>query len=161
VVTALRQNAPTARAILLDSYRDDQVLREAVAAGCAGYLTKYESVETLVATIRTVAAGGLGFSADALAMLAAPAALDDRPFGLTERELVVLRLLANGMSTKDLADRLFVSVTTARNHVQRVIAKVGAHSRLEAVAVAARAGVIPLGGMADPTRRRSPVMVDA
>jgi DNA-binding NarL/FixJ family response regulator len=161
VVTALRQTAPDAGLILLDSFHDDQILREAVTSGCAGYVTKYEPFDALVQAIRAVARGGLGFGPAALISLASSSPHGDRPYGLTERELTVLRLLANGVSTQELADRLFVSVTTARNHVQRVIGKLGAHSRLEAVAVAARAGVIPLGGRAEPMPARVPAHVDA
>ncbi len=61
---------------------------------------------------------------------------------LTARELEVLGLLAEGVSTSEISSRLFISLNTSRNHVQRVIAKLGAHSRLEAVAIARRSGVL-------------------
>ena len=57
---------------------------------------------------------------------------------LTSREIQILRLLANGTSTQDIADSLFISVTTTRNHVQNILRKLGAHSKLEAVSLALR-----------------------
>ncbi len=62
---------------------------------------------------------------------------------LTSRELEVLRLLGEGVSTREIGERLFISLNTTRNHVQRVIGKLGAHSRLEAVAIARRSGLLP------------------
>jgi len=61
---------------------------------------------------------------------------------LTARELEVLALLGRGVSTRGISERLFISLNTARNHVQRTIAKLGAHSRLEAVAIARRSGLL-------------------
>jgi PAS domain S-box-containing protein len=66
----------------------------------------------------------------------------DPPTDLTARELSVLRLLARGLSTRDIAHRLNVSPITARNHVQHILGKLGCHSRLEAVLTAVRRGVI-------------------
>ena len=57
----------------------------------------------------------------------------------------MLVLLAEGLSTREIAQQLFISLNTARNHVQRLIAKLGAHSRLEAVAVARRNGMLRTG----------------
>jgi PAS domain S-box-containing protein len=70
--------------------------------------------------------------------LAAPAATEPTGDPLTRRELEILRMIATGMSTRAAADKLHVSPATVRNHVQNVLGKLGAHSRLEAVAVANR-----------------------
>jgi DNA-binding CsgD family transcriptional regulator len=70
-----------------------------------------------------------------------PEPASDR-FGLTPREHEVLRLLAEGCSTEDIMTRLFVSRNTVRTHVQKVIGKLGAHSKLEAVALARREGLV-------------------
>jgi DNA-binding CsgD family transcriptional regulator len=75
---------------------------------------------------------------------AAPASTSDEQHvggPLSGREREVLLLLMEGLSTKDIAARLFISLNTARNHVQRIIRKLGAHSRLEAVAIAQRRGI--------------------
>jgi PAS domain S-box-containing protein len=68
---------------------------------------------------------------------------DETDPNLTTRELEVLMLLGEGASTREISERLFISLNTSRNHVQRVIGKLGAHSRLEAVAIARRAGMLP------------------
>jgi PAS domain S-box-containing protein len=72
----------------------------------------------------------------------APVATADATTNLTARELEALALLGAGYSTREIAERLFISQNTARNHVQRTIAKLGAHSRLEAVAIARRSGLL-------------------
>jgi DNA-binding CsgD family transcriptional regulator len=63
---------------------------------------------------------------------------------LTSRELEVLQLLAEGVTTDALAERLYISKHTARSHVRNILAKLGAHSKLEAVAIAARSGIVTL-----------------
>jgi PAS domain S-box-containing protein len=70
--------------------------------------------------------------------LTAPAAAEPTGDGLTRRELEILRMIATGVSTKAAADKLHVSPATVRNHVQNILGKLGAHSRLEAVAMATR-----------------------
>ncbi|MFN3477213.1 MAG: LuxR C-terminal-related transcriptional regulator [Candidatus Methylomirabilales bacterium] len=64
------------------------------------------------------------------------------PMNLTGRELEVLRLLASGVSTRAIAEKLFISPTTVRNHIHSILAKLGVHSRLEAVTLALRNGLI-------------------
>lgn len=70
--------------------------------------------------------------------LSAPPAAEATGDALTRRELEILRMIATGMSTKAVADKLHVSPATVRNHVQNILGKLGAHSRLEAVAMATR-----------------------
>jgi DNA-binding NarL/FixJ family response regulator len=79
--------------------------------------------------------------ADAPVAGATAEASEDAP-RLTARELEVLALLARGVSTRGISERRFISLNTARNHVQRTIAKLGAHSRLEAVTIARRHGLL-------------------
>ncbi|MGZ6962426.1 MAG: response regulator transcription factor, partial [Ilumatobacteraceae bacterium] len=68
---------------------------------------------------------------------------------LSRREIQVLGLLAQGLSTSELATRLELSINTVRNHVQKAIRRLGAHSKLEAVAIAQREGIIGTAGPAD------------
>jgi DNA-binding NarL/FixJ family response regulator len=70
--------------------------------------------------------------------LTAPAAAEPTSDSLTRRELEILRMIATGVSTRAAADKLHVSPATVRNHVQNILGKLGAHSRLEAVAMATR-----------------------
>jgi DNA-binding NarL/FixJ family response regulator len=140
----LRREVPDARVVMLTGREDDpNLVMEAVAAGCSGFVTKDRASDELVAAIRTVRNGNVAVPASVLGRFGEPPARTrtDR-FGLTAREREILRLLAEGCSTRQVADRCCISLNTARNHVQRVIRKLGAHSRLEAVAVATRTGLL-------------------
>lgn len=144
VATKIRAAAPGAALVMLTGHGDDAVLRAAVGAGCTGFVTKDEAVAHLVDAIYAVRDGAAAIGADRVARLAMPPRRDAQrgPTALTSRELEVLRMLSDGVSTRRIAERLFISVNTARNHVQRVIRKLDTHSRLEAVAAARRAGLL-------------------
>jgi DNA-binding NarL/FixJ family response regulator len=144
VATKIREAAPDIALVMLTGHGDDAVLRAAVGAGCAGFVTKDEAVVNLVDAIYAVRDGAAAIGADRVARLAMPPNRGEQrgPTALTAREREVLRLLSDGASTRRIAERLFISVNTARNHVQRVIRKLDAHSRLEAVANARRAGLL-------------------
>jgi DNA-binding NarL/FixJ family response regulator len=143
VAEQLRRVLPHVQVVMLTGRDDDSILRMAMEAGCAGFVTKDRATEDLVAAVRTVREGNAGLSAAAVHRLAgAPASAASRQYGLTARELDVLRLLTEGASTRGISEQLFISLNTARNHVQRIIRKLGAHSRLEAVAIATRAGLV-------------------
>jgi DNA-binding NarL/FixJ family response regulator len=144
VATRVREAAPDVALLMLTGRGDDAVLRAAVGAGCSGFVTKDQAVVDLVRAIYAVRDGVAAFDVQHVASLAAPVNRDAvrGPSTLTERELEVLQMLADGLSTKRVAEQLFISVNTARNHVQRVIRKLDAHSRLEAVALARRAGLL-------------------
>ena len=144
VAIRLRQAAPDAALVMLTGHGDDAVLRAAVGAGCAGFVTKDQAVVDLVRAIRAVRNGVAALDSQRVARLAMPTsqAAQRGPASLTDREREVLRMLSEGASTRRIAAHLFISVNTARNHVQRVIRKLEAHSRLEAVAIARRAGLL-------------------
>jgi len=136
-------NAGT-RIVLVTGTHDDALVREAAAAGCSGFVLKSQSVGELVEVVGRVAQG------DTLALRAVPRELTARinrtvrrnALGLSAREVEVLQLVAGGASIAGIAGQLNVSLHTVRNHVQSVIRKCGAHSKLEAVALALREGVI-------------------
>jgi DNA-binding NarL/FixJ family response regulator len=144
VARQLRSHDPDVGIVMLTGLANDEVLRAAVIAGCAGFVTKDKAVDDLVDAVRSVYDGRSAIDPEATARLATPPksrVRGDR-FDLTARELEVLGLLAEGLSTREIAETLFISNNTARNHVQRLIAKLGAHSRLGAVANARRAGLV-------------------
>ena len=121
-----------------------RVLR-GLEAGADGFLTKDETVRNLADAIRTAAAGEPVVPPGRLVSLLSR--LDpERSTGarstLTTREVEVLALLARGLTTEAIADSLVLSRNTIRNHVQNAMTKLGAHSRLEAVSAAVRAGVL-------------------
>jgi DNA-binding NarL/FixJ family response regulator len=149
----LLREHPDARLLMLTGFQDEATIREAVEAGCCGFVTKSQALDELVEGVRAAHAGGAPFSPVLLARLL-PTLRQDRRGGtisLTARELEVLKELAEGCSNRAIADRLFISNHTVRNHVQRVLTKLGAHSRLEAVAVATRLGLVRPAG-SDPRR---------
>ena len=138
----LRSDLPDVGLVMLTGDNDDALLRAALSAGCAGFVRKDETTQELVRVVRAVRNREPAILPETVARLASPPSAAARRRGLTARELEVLRLLADGASTHVIAERLFVSLNTARNHVQRVIGKLGAHSRLEAVAIATRSGLL-------------------
>jgi DNA-binding NarL/FixJ family response regulator len=145
VARRLRELAPNVGMLMLSGQDDDAVLRAALVAGCTGFVTKDRAPDELVDAVRAVRAGRVAIDPAASARLAGAPAPGRDGAGLTQREHEVLVLLAEGLTTREIAQQLFISFNTARNHVQRLIAKLGAHSRLEAVAVARRNGVLGVG----------------
>jgi two-component system, NarL family, response regulator DevR len=143
---AIKQAVPEANVVMLTSFADESVLVAAIEAGCCGFLTKHKSAQDVVTAVRLAAAGEALISPDMLVRLLPRLRRggEERRIGsdLTAREREVLALLADGLSSEAIAGRLYLSANTVRNHVQSVLTKLGAHSRLEAVSIAARAGLL-------------------
>lgn len=142
--TALvRQVHPGVRVLMVTSASDDRALHRALEADVDGYLLKDQPVEELLDAIRTVAAGGAAYAPALVGRIVAKVAgAPTPPNQLSDREVEVLQALAEGQTTAAMAAEMHISVNTVRNHVQRVLTKLGAHSRLEAVAAGIRAGII-------------------
>jgi two-component system response regulator DevR len=136
--------SPTTQVLMLTGLADDKLLLSAINAGCSGFLTKDAASAELVTAVRQLAAGEAYVPSRLLGTLFARLDPTDPALGddLTIRELEVLELIASGKPTSAIAEQLFVSVNTVRNHVQRTLLKLSAHSKLEAVAIAVREGVI-------------------
>jgi DNA-binding NarL/FixJ family response regulator len=141
---AVLARRPAASVVMLTSFSDDAVLLAAIEAGCSGFVTKHRAGREVVDAVRAAAAGEALISPALLARLLPR--LRREPIRaaskLTAREMEVLELLAEGFANQAIADRLSVSHNTVRNHVQNLLTKLHAHSRLEAVATAARQGLI-------------------
>lgn len=135
---------PETRVVMLTAFADDAVVQQALEAGCCGYVTKQKAVDEVVYAVRAAHAGEALISPAVLARLLPKLDRRYRPPGteLTARELDVLRLLVEGMSNQDIANRLSVRLNTVRNHVQNILLKLNAHSKLEAVATAVREGIV-------------------
>ena len=144
VAAAIRAGHPGTRVVIVTGSHDNAHVREAAAAGCSGFVLKTQSVDELVGVVRRAASG------EALVPRSVPRELAARikrtvrqnRLGLTAREVEVLQLIAGGASNPGIAAHLNVSLHTVRNHVQNVIRKCDAHSKLEAVSTALREGVI-------------------
>lgn len=141
----LKQIAPAARVVVLTGAADDDMLVRATEAGCAGFLEKSGSVDELLQAVRSAAAGEVLVSPQLLGRLLRR--LHRGPVhpraDLTPRELDVLGGISEGLENSAIADRLGVSVNTVRNHVSNLLAKLGAHSKLEALSIAVREGLLP------------------
>lgn len=141
---------PQTRVVFLSANGNDEAMMEAIEAGGRGYLLKTEAASRVVDAIHRAAAGEMLVPAEVLAGLlsrqrqrqAAEAERSRLAGSLTPREHDILRLVARGMDNQAIADESHISVTTVRGHVQRILEKLGAHSKLEAVARAADAGLI-------------------
>jgi two-component system response regulator DevR len=144
IAREIKQIDPEIMVVMLTASTDDRVLVAAIDAGCSGFLTKDRAAAEVADAIRVAAAGEALISPAMLARLLPKLSRTNRELGfdLTDRERQFLTFLARGMSNKAIASELFLSVNTVRNHVQSVLSKLGAHSKLEAVSTAVRAGII-------------------
>lgn len=140
----IKQDVPGARVVMVTSHGDEAVLVSAIEAGCSGFVTKHKAIEEVVAAVRAAAAGEALISPSMLARLLPKLRRSYRGTGsdLTAREVEILALLAEGLSNQTIAERLVISLHTVRNHVQNVLTKLQAHSKLEAVSIAVREGII-------------------
>jgi len=135
---------PEVAVLVLTTVIDDQLVMQAIHNGARGYVVKEVDTSELVRAIRAVSKGESAFdSRSAAAMVrginAAPAGEARK---LTARETEVLRLLAHGLSNRDIGRRLFISETTAKFHVGNIMRKLEVSRRAEAVYVASKTGVI-------------------
>ncbi len=141
-ITALR---PDARVLVLTSFAADNKVFPAIKAGAAGYLLKDSSPDELVRAIRQVHRGEPSLhpaiARKLLQEVAHPAELEPAPEALTAREMAVLRLVAQGLSNQEIADRIAVSEPTVRAHVSRILGKLHLASRTQAALYAVREGL--------------------
>ena len=144
--------APDSQVIALTTFDDDESVLGALRAGARGYLTKDAGAEDIHKAIVAVAAGeatldpAVQHHVVAALTGTAPAPCDDRPSeelpdGLTPREAEVLALIADGLSNQEIAERLVVSPTTVKSHVNHLFAKTGVRDRAQAVRYAFAAGI--------------------
>lgn len=147
VAGQLRRSGAGARIIILTSHDDEAYLMEAAQAGVHGYLLKSTSAELLAEAIRAVHAGEHRLSpalmSTALEQLEALSrAHAQAESGLSDQELQLLHLLAEGAGTQDMARALYLSERTVKRKIQDILAKLGAASRAHAVAEAFKRGLL-------------------
>ncbi len=136
---------PGARVLVLTSFAADDKVFPAIKAGASGYLLKDSSPDELVRAIRQVHRGEPSLhptiARKLLQEVARPVEPQPAPEALTARELEVLRLIAQGLSNQEIADRLVVSEPTVRAHVSRILGKLHLASRTQAALYAVREGL--------------------
>ena len=150
----LHKHRPDVRVIALTTYADDESVLGALRAGARGYLTKDASSDDIRRAILTVAAGEAALDpsvqhhvVDALWGEREPpvdpgaAAGSTLPDDLTAREVEVLALIAGGLTNAEIAERLFVSPTTVKSHINHLFSKAGLRDRTQAVNYAYRTGI--------------------
>lgn len=151
VTRRLRQQWPDARVIILTTFNDDEYVFEALRVGALGYLLKDLSGQELANAVRTVAGGGALIDPSVarkvvaeFARLTPPARPmnDGLPEPLTERELDVLRCLAQGLSNREIGNKLSLTEGTVKNYVTNVLQKIGARDRTQAALRGRELGLI-------------------
>jgi DNA-binding NarL/FixJ family response regulator len=144
-ITAVRNAAPDARIVMLTVSDEEGDLYEAIKGGASGYLLKDASTDEVAQAVRVVADGQSLISPsmamkllDEFKQMARTDRSQPATPRLTERELEVLRLVAQGLNNREIARQLFISENTVKNHVRNILEKLQLHSRMEAVMYAVR-----------------------
>jgi len=141
---AIRQQFPQVQVIALTSFKEGELIKNALEAGAIAYLLKDVSADDLVRAIRAAHAGRATLSPAAAQALVETANQPPAPgFDLTEREREVLTLMIEGLNNTQIAGRLTVSPSTIKSHVSNILSKLGVASRTEAVALALRHKLVP------------------
>ena len=146
----VRDQLPGTQVVILTMHADREVLVDAIRAGAAGYLVKDCSTEEVVDTVRKAAAGETALSAElAASMLGEVRDLVRREEAgaepiVSKREEEVLQLIADGLSTTEVAEKLYISVKTVKNHLASIYQKLDTRDRTQAVLQAVRMGIVRL-----------------
>ncbi|MFC5286651.1 response regulator [Actinokineospora guangxiensis] len=139
-------SADPPKVIVVTTFENDDYVYQALRAGASGFVLKRSRPEKIVHAIRTVVSGEYLLYPAGIQRLAARAVpqppAERAHFGLTDREAEVLKLMANGLSNTEIADQLFLGVQTVKTHVGRVLSKLDARDRTQAVIVAYESGFI-------------------
>ena len=139
-VSAIRAESPEARVIMLTTFEGDVEIQRALAAGVRAYVLKSAPLEEIVQVIRMVHGGRKHLPAEIAASLVEHYDGD----ALSEREIEVLRRMAEGDRNRDIGARLSISEETVKVHIRHIMDKLGAKDRTQAVAIGLRRGVIHL-----------------
>ena len=141
---AIRQQFPQVQVIALTSFKEGDLVKNALEAGAIAYLLKDVSADDLVRAIRAAHAGRVTLSPEAAQALIETANQPPVPaLDLTEREREVLALMVEGLNNTQIAGRLSVGPSTIKSHVSNILSKLGVTSRTEAVTLALRNRIVP------------------
>jgi DNA-binding NarL/FixJ family response regulator len=136
---SIREHRPNARVMILTTFEGDVEVQRALAAGACAYALKSTSPEELVSAIQQVHAGKHYLPAQLAVDLA-----QHLGEAVTPREVSVLKLIAAGNRNKDIAEQMCIAEDTVKGHIKRIMEKLGARDRTQAVAIALQRGIIQL-----------------
>ena len=145
----IKELLPHVKILMLTISDEEADLYDAIKAGASGYLLKEIPIEEVSDAIRSVWAGQSRISPSMASKLltefaAISKATEERPQRLTEREMEVLKLVAQGLNNRDIAKKLYISENTVKNHIRNILEKLHLHSRMEAVVYAVREKMIEI-----------------
>lgn len=142
VCRQVRSVDPSIKGLILTAHADDEAMLAAIMAGASGYVLKTASCDGLAEAVRQVAAGGSLIDPTLVARLAdrvrSPDPADGRLALLSPQEMAVLRNIADGLSNRQIAERMFLTEKTVKNYVSNVFAKLGVERRTQAALLASR-----------------------
>ncbi|KPI30574.1 response regulator [Streptomyces sp. NPDC054950] len=144
VCRELRSRMPELACLMLTSFDDEEALLDSIMAGASGYVLKQIKGSDLVSAVRTVAAGQSLLDPSATARLMArlrqgPEPEPDALPGLTDREREILALIGEGLTNRQIGQRLYLAEKTVKNHISRLLAKLGVERRIQAAVIATQA----------------------
>ncbi|OQD57937.1 DNA-binding response regulator [Streptomyces phaeoluteigriseus] len=148
VCRELRSRMPDLACLMLTSFDDEEALLDSIMAGASGYVLKQIQGSDLVSAVRTVAAGQSLLDSSATAKLMARLRQGQEPDtapepdalpGLTEREREILALIGEGLTNRQIGQRLYLAEKTVKNHISRLLAKLGVERRVQAAVIATQA----------------------
>jgi NarL family two-component system response regulator LiaR len=142
----IRAAHPETEVIAVTSVLEDTAIIDAVRAGAIGYLLKDTEADELCRAIKAAAAGQVQLSPQAAERLVREVRAPDSPEQLSPRELEVLRLIARGMSNREIAQTLIISEKTVKTHASSILSKLGLASRTQAALHAMRLGLVSSSG---------------
>ena len=137
---ATREEVPEARVVILTTFEGDVEIQRALEAGASGYFLKSTPQKQLAEAIRQVHAGKRRVPPELAAQLAEHMGHES----LSEREIAVLKLVADGNRNREVGERLFITEETVKVHIRHIMEKLDAKDRTQAVAIAVRRGIIQL-----------------
>ncbi|MBD0843023.1 response regulator [Streptomyces sp. TRM68416] len=161
VCRELRSRMPELGCLMLTSFDDDEALLDAIMAGASGYVLKQIRGSELVSAVRTVASGQSMLDPATTSRLIsslraenAPAEPENEQLAhLSDREREILALIGEGLTNRQIGQRLYLAEKTVKNHISRLLAKLGVERRVQAAVIATQASAPPPPAPADSRRR--------
>lgn len=145
-IPIIKKNYPDIKIIMLTMFDNDDNIMKAILNGANGYLLKKSTPEQIISAVKEVMDGGAPMNSNiankVLNLFKKHIPTSNKNFALTKREIEILNLLVEGFENKTIAEKLFISVQTVRNHIRHIYNKLHVHSKSQAVVKAIREGLI-------------------